>query len=307
MKKTKKKATRKVAKKTVSKKADTEEEDAPKKKGEVPKSTRNRTGAQIALLRQVKYYQAKVKMHVRLMNQLGAMKRSHLASDEEIDAFGAPIVKTMKDAEKKIINEAAALLPTMSIWTTWLSKVRGIADTLGIQLVAHIQPVSDFANVAKLWAWTGYKVVDGVAVRRKRGEKAKWDHALKKVCYQVAVSFVKNGGAYRELYDLYRKTDKAKHPKKVLMLDKSGQPLLDRNKEKRYLYSDGHLHARGLRYIAKIFLSHLWQVWRETEGLPTPGPYPTEYLPAHTHVLSPWDFIKSDDDEDKSKAGAGVA
>ena len=53
----------------------------------------------------------------------------------------------------------------------------------------------------------------------------------------------------------------------------------------------GRIHMMGLRRMTKIFLSHLWHVWREMEGLSTQGPYVQEKL-GHTSILDPWKFVE---------------
>jgi len=52
----------------------------------------------------------------------------------------------------------------------------------------------------------------------------------------------------------------------------------------------GRINNMATRYVAKRLLAHLWQVWRELEGLPTRPTYPTEYL-GHTSQDDPWDYI----------------
>lgn len=39
-----------------------------------------------------------------------------------------------------------------------------------------------------------------------------------------------------------------------------------------------HMENRVLRKLSKIFLAHVWTVWREKKGLPTRNPYVVDYL-----------------------------
>jgi hypothetical protein len=50
--------------------------------------------------------------------------------------------------------------------------------------------------------------------------------------------------------------------------------------------SDAHRHADAMRIMMKLFLSHLWEQWREVEGLPAPKPYANAIL-AHAGYISP--------------------
>lgn len=265
-----------------------------KKKGEVPKTTRNRTPEQEVLLRDVRAYQAQMKMRMSTNLQILAMERNGFITPDKREEMQTAIIKQMEGGENVLIREAARKIKGIPIWEDWLKHVYGIADTLGVQFIALIQPISDFPNVAKLWTYAGQSVEDGEAVRRRAGKKFNWNPQLKTLCYQAAECFVKCGGPYRELYDRYKARDKAVHPE-IEETDK-----VDRFGEKIRKYTPAHMHMRAMRYSAKIFLSHLWQAWRELEGLPVRGPYAVEYL-GHTTILSPWTFITKPSDNGKTK------
>jgi hypothetical protein len=254
-------------------------------KKEIPKKIRNRTESNQALLKIVRQYQFLMKLRIAISNQLAAGLRMQLFDPEIIDAYTEEHVKPLEKQEGQIIRGAGKLIRDTPLWKHWLFLVRGIGENLAAQLIAHIDPIGDFPTVSHLWAYAGYKVVDGVAVRRTRGRRSNWNPDLKKVCYLVAVSFEKAGGPYRKLYDEYKARDRAAHPK-------PDKPTTDEDGETDYKYSDGHIRMRALRHTVKIFLSHLWQVWRELEGLPTRPPYPVEYL-GHEKNISPRSMIES--------------
>lgn len=257
------------------------------------KKLRTRNDEQEELYRQVCMYRAWQKMRVSVSNQVSAIQRRELVTGDEADEFRREWVKPLKRQEDRIVREAAKALKGMPIWESWLSKVHGIGPVLGVQLVALIQPIADFPNVAKLWSYAGYAVADdGRAVRHVAGQQSRWNPELKLLGFQAGDCFIKLGGAYRELYDRYKARDKARHPEQQPLLDDKDKAKLGRNGQAIMLYTDMHLHNRARRYAVKIFLSHLWQVWRELQGLPVPGPYPVEVL-GHTTVLSPWAFIQT--------------
>jgi len=211
-------------------------------------------------------------------------------TEEESKALVGGLLKVYEKVEDQIIREAARQLKGLPIWEQWLREVRGIGRTLAIQLIAHIQPIGNFANVAKLWSYSGLHVKNGRAPRRKRGEQLHQNEQLLMLAAQIGDCFIRTGGPYRELYDRYKARDKKKHPEKVLDADpKTGKARLNAQGGKIYLYTDLHMHRRARRWAVKIFFSHLWQVWRELEGLSAPGPYPIECL-GHKTILSPWAF-----------------
>ena len=53
----------------------------------------------------------------------------------------------------------------------------------------------------------------------------------------------------------------------------------------------GRINNMAIRYIVKRLLSHLWEVWRELEGLPIRDPYPIEYL-GHQQKDDPWKYVE---------------
>lgn len=55
------------------------------------------------------------------------------------------------------------------------------------------------------------------------------------------------------------------------------------------LYPPIRRHRMAMRKMVKLFLSHLWEVWRTVEGMDTRPPYPHEYL-GHVTYYDPVDF-----------------
>jgi len=258
-------------------------------KGEVPKSNRSRTEEQISLLNEVRRYFAVQNVRKAQANQIRAMVADDLIPPEQAAEWIASMVKPLISEENRMARKTAKQLKGMPIWEGWLRHVRGVDVKLGAQLIAHIQPIGDFDNVAKLWAYAGLSVIDGKAQRRMKGQKSNWNPELKTICFNFGASIEKAGGPYRDLYDRYGARDLAVHPEPIEVKRKDGSTYKD--------YSKGHMRNRRLRYAEKIFLSHLWQAWREMEGLPVRGPYAIEYL-GHTTILSPWAFIETNPPED---------
>lgn len=197
--------------------------------------------------------------------------------------------------ERETYADMIRALHSHPAWS-WLDRVRGIGPTLGCKLLARFdatkaQYASSFWAYAGLstvpaeeyrcstcslvCAWpVGYNVTgkhkalgstanckgvlekvrgpeDGVRAsqpRSARGEKATYDAYAKKVMYLVATSFLKAGGPYEEFYRRERAKAEVERPG----------------------WADGRKHYLALRKTQKLFLSHLWQVWREAIGLPTP-------------------------------------
>lgn len=70
---------------------------------------------------------------------------------------------------------------------------------------------------------------------------------LKATCWKIAGQFVRQGKFYRTYYD----------QQKAYYLKRDGDTL-----------SLGHIENRARRAVAKLFLSHLWEMWRKSLGMP---------------------------------------
>lgn len=203
--------------------------------------------------------------------------------------------KAEREYEKIVWRE----IKDFPIIVQWLSKVRGIGTRLGGLLVANIAPIERFANVAKLWAYAGYHVIDGRAAKLQRGQKANWSAELKTTGWKIGGSFIRGGGPYRELYDRYKKRIIAREVANGYVIWKTCAD----SKQKTVAFGKtidpppsaprwtlGRIDAMGRRYVVKMFLSHLWHVWRTIEGLSTRPPYAIEKL-GHETYIDPWDMI----------------
>lgn len=67
----------------------------------------------------------------------------------------------------------------------------------------------------------------------------------------------------------------------------------DEAERSRPQWHQGRKEALAVRKTAKLFLSHLWQVWREAEGLPVTDPYAVRVL-GHdpSHIIQPWEMVE---------------
>lgn len=194
--------------------------------------------------------------------------------------------------ERETFRDMRAALDAHPAWP-WLEQVRGMGPTLACKLLARLDP-EKAPYASSFWSYcglgtvpgerykcpdcgrvrgfpVGYNVTgkhsgcegklekiagpeDGVRVaqpKAARGEKSSYDKYAKKVCYLVGTSFLKAGGPYEEFY----RRERAK-----VEVEKPG-------------WADGRKHYKALRKTEKLFLSHLWQVWREALGMPTPDPW----------------------------------
>jgi hypothetical protein len=257
--------------------------------------------------------------------------------DETLDAIGAgetlgpvPILGRTYlrhwQEEREIFREMGKALKTHPAHP-WLSQVKGIGPTLGCKLLARFD-AAQAPYASSFWAYAGLDTVRGALYRcatcglersfpptynvtgaHKRngsgaackgkleavvgaecrvarprhaaGEKAKYDSYAKKVLYLVGTSFLKSGGPYEEHY---------RHQRERLDTERPSWP-------------DGRRHLTALRITEKLFLSHLWEVWRAALGLPTPRPW-VETHGGHdpSGHIGPWSMVKSSGAEPKVRS-----
>ena len=163
---------------------------------------------------------------------------------------------------------------------------------------------------------TDIKNINTKAVRRNKGVRSNWNTELQVALLgKFSTSIIKLGGPYRTLFDQYksriiqREVQKGKIIWGTLVgeekteddfITKKGNKLVAVHYDPSVKVPDkppktpewtiGHIHNMACRKVATFLLSHIWEVWREMEGLPTRDPYPIEYQ-GHTTKIDPWEMI----------------
>lgn len=246
------------------------------------------------------------KLRIQLQLRIERLVRDGIMTKEAAKGFLALPFKHFEQAEEIMAKVLWKEIKDEPIVVNWLVGVKGIGPRLSGLLIANIGDISRFATVSKLWAYCGQGIVDGRAVKRTKNQKGPWSSEMKTTCWKIGQSFVKAGGPYREMYDTYKtritqrelnkgniiygstgehKVHAAHIPEGVTVPD----PL---PKSGDCEWTLGRINNMSTRYVAKQFLSHLWQVWHEIEGLPMRDPYCKEYL-GHTTMVDPWAYSET--------------
>ena len=195
------------------------------------------------------------------------------AGNVAIPQIYVDMIDQLKDMEKGLIREASQQLKTHPAWDTWGKHVKGFGPTLAMQLFGQIGDIGRFDTVSKLWKYCGLGVTDGKADRRRKGEKLSYSPRLKTLLYNIGTSFLKTKSPYRDIYDEKKLVYETRK-------DESGKE-----------WSKLRIHLASMRIMEKIFLAHMWQKWREAEGLLIREEYVFDYL-GHTTRYKPEDFMK---------------
>lgn len=189
----------------------------------------------------------------------------------------------------------------------WVKQARGVGPKQGARLLASIgDPYFNTLHnrprtVSELWAYAGYHVLPagqtardsqgalasggqtggdpdhpgtgaqagpvGVAATRVRNHKVNWSPTAKMRAHLVAVSILKAGGPYRDVYDATRaKYDGALHQVECRRCGPAGKPA-----QVGSPLSAGHQHARALRAVAKTVLRDLWREAKRIHEQNPPG------------------------------------
>lgn len=260
------------------------------------------------------------KLRIQSDLRLQRLIREEIVLKEEAEKTFGQARKLEEDTEKEYERIVWREIRNERIVKEWLIRVRGIGPRLAGLLVALIGDIGKFSNVSKLWAYAGLHVVNGRAAKRSKGERANWSDELKTTAWKIGKSFVKAGGPYAELYRTYKQyliVREVRNGNVIWGADDKGKyapihapiEVMARAEEmkapEKPEWTLGRIDNMATRRTVKIFLSHLWDVWRTMEGLPTDGPFVQERL-GHESRLDPWDFVEPEKEKRPRKNAVGT-
>lgn len=123
-----------------------------------------------------------------------------------------------------------------------------------------------------------------------------WNAKLKTLCWKIGESFVKQkgrmGAFYGPLYDQRKAYElqmnaEGAYREQALAIAAARPTHAQVATYKEGHLPDGHIHARCKRWVVKLFLAHLQQVWYEVEtGQKPPKPYVIEHM-GHLDLILP--------------------
>lgn len=254
-----------------------------------------------------KVYQDIQGIRIALQNKTWAAEN---ADGRAVPKIYEDMIEQLKEMEKGLVKEAKQYLKHHPVWP-WLKNVKGLGPALAAQLLGYINDIGRFDTVSRLWRYSGLGVTDGKADCMRKGQKARYNPKIKALMYNIGTSFLKTKSPYSRIY--YEAKTKYQHARQDQRIQAVTGDNLDIIREKRhdekewpkYLaatiklakekempepWTDNRVHLAALRKMEKIFLAHLWQKWREFEGLPTRKEYVFEYM-GHTTRYEPDDFV----------------
>lgn len=162
----------------------------------------------------------------------------------------------------------------------------------GDYLIPTLRGVASFDTVSKYWAWFGLHVVDGSAAKRRKGENVNWNPKMRTLAWKIGKQFVLQGQGYRQIYD--QEKDRLNEERMPLGQCPQYEQCKSKLKNRATPACKGHIDAMARRKTVKLFLSHLWQTWRQLEGLPTRPPYAMEYK-GHNGSITPEQILAQEE------------
>lgn len=222
------------------------------------------------------------KQYKEITREVARQKERVWAKNEDI---AKAVVTDLEKIKRKIARAMKKELDKYSIWP-WLEQVDGIGIASAAGLVAYIDKlgIENIPTVSALWHYFGAYPVEGKAVKRTKGSTISYNpHAKTLALGEIGPNFVRSGGFYRNVYD----KEKAKQLGRVFKPGELASKYNGYKKTDLHL-SKGHADNRAKRKAVKLFLSHLYVIWRQLKGLNTRPPYINEQLKHETYIEPPF-------------------
>lgn len=221
---------------------------------------------------------------------------THLAKAKKKDDIREAILKKLQDLEDYIVKQISSFVESHPAYP-WFSRIKGIGRE-NIAKVVYMIDIKKAPTISSLWKFAGLYP----GAKQKTGETSPYNSRLRSMCFRLATSLMRAKGKY---YDYYLKRKKELQDRFISegkeikawekMKKKEKEAYNEANKlgyeaiNKLKVIPEGLVHGRARRKMIKLFLAHLWLVWREAEGLPITKPYAIDIL-NHTKYIDPYEM-----------------
>lgn len=220
--------------------------------------------------RDKRYIKSLVKQYYQIQDHRIAFQNQIRALEE--DGVKVSALSGYKDRtealENDISKKISKVIEYFPIWTEFLEDVKGVGSTLAAALISEID-IEKAKYPSSLWKYCGYDVTDDGEGRSKKKK-----HLVTKIYEDSEGNEVEAKGI---TYNPNAKNIAWKIGKQMLMSRSPYKRIYNERKEyeknRDEDISDGHAHARALRYMIKQFLKELHVRWRKLEGLEISEPW----------------------------------
>jgi len=253
------------------------------------------------------------RMRIRLGNRRDAVARgmddpalipgSVTGLDARIGAMEDDLTAEMAALMRNAQPIAVAAVHVLGVGPTTIARILSEIDIRRARSRSALHKLAGFAPGFDKMAKGD---LDEESGRRKRGEKRPYNARLRTHCRIQAESFIKSGVSVvkksewpglepEERTELWNSLSWVERYR-VARRHASGLYVIDYQERRAYTFdnrpdwTEDRRNSDALRITAKLFLSHLWEVWRGLDGLETPPPYPmTPMGGGHSGYISPQD------------------
>lgn len=219
------------------------------------------------------------KFRIQLSNRLSAIDRTVDEVDAEVLTLYERLDQLIRLEEQSVDKMLTARLTTFPVYDYWLKHVRGIGPSLSAHMLGMlITPRSDLGpsiwySAAGLVPQFNERTKEWHLPRPTKGEgKITYYPWLRRCLWLVGEQEVKQGRYYRQQYD----REKAR-------LINLHQPPNNTMEE----WPPHRIHNVAKWAMVKFFMSHLWEMWLQSEGSPSRQPYVIEVLGHPTYYPPP--------------------
>lgn len=189
-------------------------------------------------------------------------------------------IREFDNATNRLKTKVRHELEEFDIWNEWISKIKGVGETVAGGLVGQIykKRIAQFKRPSSIWHYCGLHVKNGKAAGRQKGERIDYNPEMKMILLKFLGDEIiqQKPKGYRDLYDYEKQEQLEREYAPGFLYDKYN----GYSKEDTHL-SNGHALNRAKRKAVKEFVKHFWFIWRTMEGLSTD----TEHN--HTFLIEP--------------------
>lgn len=217
------------------------------------------------------------------------------------DAFDAAkasdkILLALTKEESERMAEVAKVLQSIPVYQQVFSPIKGVGPAIAARIIVAIGDIRRFESMAKLKAFLGVHLIDGLFARSRKGHVANWHPDGRQALYLLADQFNRRPESeWGQKLLAYKAIFRAKHPVVVCStcnlpwsecLKELKDPRAAKGKHARK-HSDGHIHKMALWRTVTKFVEWLWKAWWSLEeGKPIPAvpvtPFPEGSTPPTT-------------------------
>jgi hypothetical protein len=241
------------------------------------------------------YYQSQ-RLRIAIYNRL-------YAEDRKVDVTMCEFSKYIAQQLDKVESVCGAFIAHWSqrvldegkdAATCWALSVPGVGPISAATLKSEID-ITKCVCASNLWSFAGFG-----NKKWEKGQKRPFNARLKQCAWKIAASFVKlqkdpdcwygHMWAKRKLYELERNEPGGYNAPSAAVSLESGRnkSSVVKSTLKQGLLPPFVVNLRAMRWIAKLFLAHYFEVaFKDAYGKDPPAPYPIQYL-GHVHYLEPY-------------------